>query len=400
MSTPAPATRLLDNLVGFGRALREVGIPVTPAQSADLARALTWIDLFQRDQVFRVARAILVKRKEDMALFETVFNGFWAHPDSPTLRPRHRPTAPRHRRVEQLTVATYAAFNADTATEERDIGDRSGAFSDEERLQQKRFASMTPEELEAAQKLIARLRWAAAMRTTRRRTADRSGSEIDLRRVLRHTARLGTIPAHLPRRRRSEKPRPIILIADISGSMERYSRLVLHFFHTLVRSMPSVEAFVFATRLSRITQALRMRNVDRALSETSWQVLDWAGGTRIGACLHEFNRSWGRRVLRRGAIVVIVSDGCDRGDAELLTREMRYLRHRCHRLIWLNPFAGHEDYSPRVAGMRAALPFVDELLSVHDIHSLSEFADLLTGARRAGSWGRRILAGQARGTRP
>lgn len=377
--------RFLENLVDFGTALRSVGIPVTPAQIADVARGLGWVSLGARDQVFRTARALLVTRKEDLALFETVFNRFWRHPESAVGRPRHRPPAPRDRPAgERFTIATYAAFKARAALEERDVADRAGTYSDEERLQGKRFADMTPEELDAARRLMGRLRWAASLRITRRRTSDPAGPLIDLRRILRQASRLGAMPAHLPRRRRAEKPRPVILLADISGSMERYSRLVLQFFHTMVRTMPDVETFVFATRLSRITPQLALRNVDRALDEAAREVVDWAGGTRIGACLGEFNRTWSRRVLRRGAVVVVVSDGCDRGDVQDLSREMRYLQHRCHRLIWLNPHAGHHAYAPRVAGMSAALSFVDDFLPVHDIQSLSEFAGTLARLRRSG----------------
>jgi uncharacterized protein with von Willebrand factor type A (vWA) domain len=167
------------------------------------------------------------------------------------------------------------------------------------------------------------------------------------------------------------------VMADISGSMEKYSRLVLQFLHAMIASMPRVETFVFATRLSRITPYLRLRNPDRALDVTAGHVRDWAGGTRIAGSLRAFNKEWSRRVLRRGAIVVIVSDGCDRDAGEGLAREMRYLQHRCHRLIWLNPFLGHERYEPRIEGMAAALPFVDDFLPVHNVQALDEFAEAL-----------------------
>lgn len=377
--------RFLENLVEFGGMLRGVGIPVTPVQIADVARGLTWVDLGDRDQVFRTARALLVTRREDLALFETAFNRFWRDPAGPSPAAQRRPPAPRDKRSqERFTIATYAAFKARADMEERDVADRSGTYSEEELLQRKRFAEMTPEEIEAVRRLLKRLRWAASLRITRRRRPDSSGRDIDLRRVLRQTGRLGALPARLPRRRRAEKPRPVILLADISGSMERYSRLVLQFFHAMVRTMPGVETFVFGTRLSRITAQLRLRNVDRALDEAAAEVVDWAGGTRIGACLGAFNRTWSRRMLRRGAVVVVVSDGCDRGDAAELTREMRYLQHRCHRLIWLNPHAGHSDYAPRVAGMGAAMPFVDDLLPIDDLSSLQAFSDALARLRRSG----------------
>ncbi|HSM61649.1 MAG TPA: VWA domain-containing protein, partial [Longimicrobiales bacterium] len=386
---PPGGKAFLENLVAFGGALRAAGIAVTPMQIADTVRALSWVRLEDRDEVLRATRATLVTRREDLALFETVFNRFWRLPHDGVAGGRPRPPAPRDRRPrERFTIATYMAFKATADMEERDVADRAGTYSAEERLHRKRFAEMTPEELEETRRLLARMRWSASLRVTRRRVPDRSGPEVDLRRVLRHAGRLGAMPARLPRRRRSEKQRPVVLVADVSGSMERYSRLVLQFFHAMVRSLDDVETFVFGTRLSRITPQLRLRNVDRALEEASREVVDWAGGTRIGACLGDFNRRWGRRMLRRGAVVVVISDGCDRGDPARLAREMRHLQHRCHRLVWLNPHLGHEAYAPRVAGMRVALPFVDDFLPVDDVQALAAFSDALARLRRSGSHAR------------
>lgn len=381
--------RLLDNLVGFGRTLRAVGIACTSAQIADLALALGWIDLTDREAVFRTARAVLVKRREDLALFETVFRRFWSVPGTHGA-PRGRTARRRPRSAEQgrFTIATYAAFKARADMDERDVADRAGTASDEEHLRRMRFAEMTDEELEAARRVMTRMEWKAGVRVTRRRMRDRSGPDVDLRRVLREASRLGTVPPGIPRRRRVEKPRPIVVIADVSGSMERYSRLLMHFFHILVRNAPDVEAFVFGTRLSRITPQLRLRNVDRAIDEAAAEVSDWAGGTRIGDCLAEFNRTWARRVLRRGAVVVVVSDGCDRGDPERLGRAMTRLRGRCHRLVWINPHAAHAEYAPTVAGMSAALPYVDDFLPLRDLYSLSDLNEALArlgkGSRRVG----------------
>lgn len=404
---PGSGRAFLENLVSFGRTLRATGIGVTPGQVADAVRALAWIGVDDRDEVFRATRAMMVTRHEDLALFETVFNRFWRHPEDALARGRRRSPAPRdRRRSERFTIATYMAADATAHLEERDVGDRAGTYGAEERLRRKRFAEMTQDELEAARRLLTRMRWSASLRVTRRRVRDLRGPEVDLRRVLRHAARLGAMPARLPRRRRSEKQRPVVLLADVSGSMERYSRLVLHFFHAMVRSLRDVETFVFGTRLTRITPQLRLRNVDRALEEASGEVVDWAGGTRIGSCLGDFNRQWARRVLRRGAVLVVISDGCDRGDPDELAREMRHLQHRCHRLVWLNPHLGHGEYAPRVAGMRVALPFVDDFLPVDDVQSLVAFSDALARLRRAGGqarpghtaarWGGRSAARHAR----
>ncbi len=178
------------------------------------------------------------------------------------------------------------------------------------------------------------------------------------------------MPLTLPRQSPKVKQRPVVLIADISGSMEKYSRLVLQLFYSMSHSLGGVESFVFGTRLTRITPQLALRNIDQAVDQAARQILDWGGGTRIGESLGAFNRRFARRVLRRGAVVLILSDGWERGDSDLLRREMRYLSHRCHRLIWLNPLLGGKGYEPKTAGMVAALPFVDDFLSVHNVDSL------------------------------
>ena len=387
---------LLDSLLSFGRRLRDAGLPVTMAQIADLARALELVGLEDRDTVFRAARAMLVTRREQLATFEREFDRFWRDPNtgepSEPRGPVPMPRAPRHERREKFTVATYMAFKAGDDLEELDVADRSGTFTADEALRHKKFSEMTPEELDAVRRLIRDMTWNASLRRTRRRRRHRAGSEIDFRRVLSRTARLGAVPARLPRRRRTLERRPIVLLADISGSMEKYSRLVLQFFHSVTASLPRVETFVFGTRLTRITPQLRHRDLDRALAEAAAEVPDWSGGTRIGSSLATFNRQWSRRVLRRGAIVVIVSDGLDREAKDVLKRQMRYLRHRCHRLVWLNPYVGTDGYEPRAAGMAAALPFVDDFLPIHDLQTLHEFSRALAAmpvtGRSARSHGR------------
>jgi uncharacterized protein with von Willebrand factor type A (vWA) domain len=173
------------------------------------------------------------------------------------------------------------------------------------------------------------------------------------------------------------KERPFVLLADVSGSMDKYARLVLQFFYSVSHSLRHVECFVFGTRLTRITPQLKLKNIDRAIDEAAREVFDWAGGTRIGDSLKAFNQQWSRRVLRRGAVVLIISDGWERGDVSALTQEMRYLQHRCHRLIWLNPLSGRDTYRPTVEGMAAALPYVDDFLPIHNLQSLSELAQHL-----------------------
>lgn len=387
--------RFVRNLVAFGRVLRRAGVPVVPGQIAEVARALELVGIEDRDRVRRVTRALLVKRREDMAAFDLLFDSFWQHPDARLSIGRAKPrAAPRQRPVPgAFTIATWATHRDAIDRPAVDVTDRAGTWSDAEVLQSKAFTEMSAEELEAVRELLNALRFRLPERVTRRRVPDRSGDHVDLRRVLRETARTGSVPMRLPRRSRAVRHRPLVLIADISGSMERWARLVLQFFHTMMRTLPETEAFVFGTRLTRLTPQLRVRNIDLAIEDAARQVVDWAGGTRIGESLGEFNRRWSRRVLRRGAVVVVLSDGLDRGDPALLAREMRHLAHRSHRIIWLNPHLGHAQYAPRAAGMAAALPYVDDFLSVRDLRSLETFAHTLArlsrvrGARGGGRKG-------------
>ncbi len=364
--------------------LRHAGLPVSLDQTLDFARALEWLDLGRREQVFHAARALLVTRHETLKLFEAVFNSFWRLVrEGQAPGPQRAPRAPRHdaERTRPFDVVSYMAYKARRFDTEIEVADRAGTASEEEVLQHKSFSDMTEEELARVRRLICEMRWRASERRTRRFVSAGRGERVDLRRVLRQVARTGSIPPRPAWRRRKVKERPVVLIADVSGSMTTTSRLVLQLFYSVTHSLRQVECFTFGTRLSRVTPHLKLKNVDHALEEASREVLDWAGGTRIGDCLRAFNRQWSRRVLRRGAVVVIVSDGWERGDGARLAAEMRYLSHRCHRLIWLNPLAGHRAYQPRVAGMAAALPYVDDFLPVHNLDSLEQLAEHLHSLR-------------------
>ena len=278
----------------------------------------------------------------------------------------------------QPALVSFMAEQAAAGAREVELGDRSSTWSADERIQKRDFVDMSAAELREVERFLSRMRWRTALRQTRRRVPDRRGDQLDLRRVLSQAARQGGQVLSLPRQSRKIKPRPLVLIADISGSMELYSRILMQFFHSVGRSLGGVESFVFGTRLTRITAQLESRNLDQALRQVSAEVIDWAGGTRIGDCLADFNRVWSRRVLRRGALVLIVSDGWDRGDVRRLESEMRFLHDRSHRLLWLNPLLGGAGYEPLVEGMRSALPYVDAFLPVHDLHSLSALAEHLS----------------------
>jgi len=378
----------LQNLLLFTRTLRRVGLPAAPEQSMELAQALTLVDVGNREQVFHAARCLLVTRQEHLRLFETIFNRFWrVHDGRLAGQGQRMPIAPRHRRPPKprYDIVSLMAAKARPGDREIEVADKAETFSSMEVLHTKEFAQMTDEELAAVKRLIQEMKWQVSRRITRRRVPDRQGRSLHLRQLMRAATKYGGVPLQLFWQSRKIKQRPIILIADISGSMEKYARLVLQFFYSVAHSLKDVESFVFGTRLTRITAQLKLKNIDIAIDDAAREVMDWAGGTRIGDSLRIFNQQWSRRVLRRGALVIIISDGWERGDVSLLRQEMRYLQHRCHRLIWLNPLSGKTTYQPRVEGMAAALPFVDDFLPIHNLQSLSELAQHLAALGTRGS---------------
>ena len=366
----------LENSLLFIHMLRHAGLSVSLHQSMDFVQALTLIDIGDREQVFHAARCLLVTRQEHLRLFETLFNRFWRRQQN---IPSGRRTNTRRRKnqIPKEGLASLMALKSKDDVQVVETPDQTKIYSDLEVIQRKAFADMTPDELEAIRNLMQRLQWKVSQRQTRRYIPDMKGTMLHRRRVMRSAVRYGGVPLYLAWQRRKVKQRPIVLIADISGSMENYSRLILQFFYSVSHSLKNVECFVFGTRLTRITPQLKLKNIDLALQEASIEVVDWSGGTRIGESLRRFNQEWSRRVLRRGAVVLIVSDGWDRGDSDVLKREMRYLKHRSYRVIWLNPHLGQADYQPRVEGMAAALPYIDHFMPCHNLRSLETFGHLL-----------------------
>ena len=244
--------------------MRQAGLPVSTDQVGEFTRALTWVNIGERDQVYHAARCLLVSRFEHLRLFETLFNAFWRiQSDVPVSRGQKAPHAPRHDQDHRPALVTYMARKASAADPELDVADRSATYSDVEVLQGKDFSQMTPEELEAVKRLIQDMRWQACFRRTRRKIASRSGDSLHMRRVMASAARHGGTPLRLAWQRRKIKQRPIVLIADISGSMEKFSRLVLQFFYSMTQSLKYVECFVFGTRLTRVTQQLKLKNNSR-----------------------------------------------------------------------------------------------------------------------------------------
>jgi uncharacterized protein with von Willebrand factor type A (vWA) domain len=369
----------LSNCLLFVRALRQAGIPVGLDQAQAFARALEWIDLGSRDEVYHTARSLLVSRYEHLRLFDVIFSRFWRPFTRADGRQRQTmPRAPRHKLHDQpFTIVTYMAHKARLGDPEIDVADKSGTSSNIEILQRKEFSEMAPEELEQIKHLIGQMRWRISLRETRRRRPHRRGDTLHMRAIVRDAARHSGIPLTLARQRRKLKQRPLVIVADISGSMEKYARLLLQFLYSVTHSLQRVECFVFGTRLTRITGQLKVRNIDQAIDQAAREVVDWAGGTRIGASLRSFNQHWSRRVLHRGAVVLLISDGWEQGDPAVLAAEVRRLQRRCHRLIWLNPLLGRDTYQPRVGGMQAALGHIDDFLPIHNFQSLESLAQHL-----------------------
>jgi uncharacterized protein with von Willebrand factor type A (vWA) domain len=368
----------LSNTLLFVNLLRRAGIAVSTEQSLDFVQALNLVDLSQREQVYYAARTLLVSRHEHLRLFDSLFNRFWNKTAIANHQRQTMPHAPRHdRRHHRPLLISYMASKAKEEDPEIDVSDKSSTFSHAELLQTKDFSQLNPEELQAVKRLIEAMRWQFIQRETRRYIPDKTGEKLHMRRILRSATKHAGVPIQLSYQDRKIKQRPIILLADISGSMEKYSRLVLQFFYSVSQSLKNVECFVFGTRLSRITAQLKLKNIDKAIEQAAHTVLDWSGGTRIGESLHQFNKHWARRVLRRGAIVIIVSDGWERGNSEMLKKEMRVLSLRAYRLIWLNPHSAQIGYQASVGGMAAAMPYIDDFLPIHNFRSLKNLAAYL-----------------------
>ena len=368
---------LVDNLVGFGRLLRAEGLAVHPGRVIDLAEALQHMHVGVRDEVYHACRVLLVHRRDDLATFDRVFTAFWRrHEHDPTPAPGPRSAdgdaadAPSPAGPEWSLAASAVAVDAAVD----DVPAASlPSWSSASTLAEKDFASYTPEEIALARGALDRLAWTPGLRRTRRWVRGR-GPRVDLRRALASGLRSDGEVLSLPTRMRRLRPRPLVLVCDISGSMERYTRMLLQFAHALRRRSRRVEAFVFATTLTRVTREIRGAHIDRAVADVSRVVPDWSGGTRIGEALRHLHTRWGRRALHGRPVVLLVSDGWDRGEPEELRAQIQRLQRNSHRLIWLNPLIGTHDYAPLTRGLQAALPFVDDFLPVRTLTNLAELA--------------------------
>lgn len=368
---------LAGNVLLFGRVLRAAGLDVHHGRLLDAIRALEWVGVRSRADVAATLRCLLVHRQADLARFDEAFARFFQAHRSPA------PGLPLFALGERPRVIATPAPGSALRVEIEDVGPGGaaatraiGAWSAVGVLGTKDFADFTDAELERARVLIGELPWSLSARRTRRwQRAPRGG--VDLRPLLRRNLTRGGDLIDLPRRERATSVRPIVVLADVSGSMERYSRILLSFVYGLAHSAARVEAFVFATQLTRVTHPLNEQRGAAVFKRVAREVQDWGGGTRIGEALRTFNLRWARRVIRNGPIVLIVSDGWDRGDPALLARELARIRRSCRRLIWLNPLIGSAGYEPLTRGMQAALQYVDDFLPVRNLASLEELANHL-----------------------
>jgi uncharacterized protein len=384
--------RLAANVVHFTRLLRRAGLRVGPGDTLDAQRAVAAIDIVQRDEFYWALHAVLVRRHADHALFDEAFRLFWRDPMGATsalamLLPQLK--TPINRSVSRRLSEAWHPPSPHAAAPPREQPPRVDtflAYSADEILRHRDFDQMSAEELARARAVVRRFELDVRPLVTRR-TRPALRGEVDRARTIRAALRGGGELIALRHRARIERPPALVALCDISGSMGRYSEMLLRFLHALLVERGRGHVFVFATRLSNVTRTLRHRDVDAALARCGKEVGDWASGTRLGACLRDFNRTWSRRVLAQGAVVLLVTDGLDREETAGLGDEVARLRRSCRRLIWLNPLLRYAGFEPRAAGVRALLPNVDEHRPVHDLDSLEALGRAL--ARRTSYNGRR-----------
>jgi uncharacterized protein with von Willebrand factor type A (vWA) domain len=379
------------NIMHFARLLRRMGLPVGPADMLAAQDAVTRIDIGSRLQTHQALRAVMIHKREHFELFDQAFKLFWRDPEAAKAAaamdlleggkaPPPEKAPPGSRRLAEA-LQTPKPPN-DQPPPPRDEVDAVLTVSERERLQEMDFEAMSAAEIAAAKREIARLHLPLDMRRTRRARPDPTGPRLDLRRTIRDSMRTGGEILAISRSRIVVKPPPLVVLCDISGSMSRYAQILLHFLHAVANDREHVHTFLFGTRLSNITRALKQRDPEIAFQTVAHAVPDWSGGTRIGEALHLFNRNWARRVLGQGAVVLLVTDGLDRDGAAGLSENMERLHKSCRRLIWLNPLLRWDGFQPKSQGIRAMLPHVDEFRPVHNLASLRALIETLSAPAR------------------
>jgi uncharacterized protein with von Willebrand factor type A (vWA) domain len=367
------ANAVVRHIVTFGRVLREVGVEVGPGRVADALKGLDSVELARQDDVYWTLRQTLVSRREDLESFDLAFNSWFLGAAA----------APPQKRASEPPKGERRKGGEPGPGPEIDGGETEvGGWNEDELLRTKDFGAMTPAELARAKQLIQAIAVARPRRRTRRLQPDSKGLALDMRGLLRASLATGGDPVQRAFRSRADAPRKLVLILDVSGSMDSYARAMLLYMHAARGAGRRVEAFAFGTRLTRLTPELGSRDPETAFAAAAARVTDWSGGTRIGESLKAYNDEWGRRALTRGAVVVILSDGCERGDTKLVGREMERLARQAFAVVWVNPLKGHPEYEPQAGGMRAALPYIDRFLSGHDVASLEALGTVLGGIER------------------
>ena len=360
--------------LAFARLVRGAGLDVPVGSAVTFAEALGLVGLARAEAVYWAGRATLVRRPEDVPAYDRAFDAFW------------RGRFPFGLAVEspvEITIVLESDEDDTGAVDDEERVEPPGPtlvvrWSPQEVLRHKDFAAYTPAEFAEARRLMADLRLAGALRRSRRRRpSPRSEGRPDLRRTVRRSLRAGGEPIRRAFSAPGERPRRIVLICDVSGSMEPYSRALLRFLHAAVVGRGQIEAFALGTRLTRVTRELSSRDPDAALAKAARAVPDWSGGTRLGDGLRAFNDRWGVRGMARGAVVVVLSDGWDRGDPALLAEQMQRLSRVAHRVVWVNPLKASPGYAPLAAGMAAALPYVDDFVEGHSLDSLRRLAEVI-----------------------
>ena len=392
--TPSPASgggndsagRLAENILYFARALRAAGLAVGPGAVLDALEALQVARVGNREDFYWTLHAVFVKRHEHTILFDQAFRIFFRKrgliekiiasmlPDMPAVAPK-----PPEAGAQRIQDALFAGAREREEAREVEIDARL-TVSDREVLQKKDFAQMTAAEILAAKEAIARLALPLDLVRTRRLAPHRLGHMIDIRRTLRASMKAGGAVIDLKYLGPREKEPPIVALLDISGSMSQYTRLFLHFLHAITDAKKRVTTFLFGTRLTNVTRAIRQRDPDEALAACGANVADWAGGTRIATSLATFNKQWARRVLGQGAVVLLISDGLERDADDTLAFEMDRLHRSCRRLIWLNPLLRYDGFEPKAQGIKMMLPHVDEFRPVHNLTSMEGLIEALSAA--------------------
>ena len=401
MVTNVVEGRIAENILNFSRILRSAGLSVGPPEVLDAIRSLSLVGFSEREDLYWLLFSNFVKKSDQRQIFDQAFHIFWRNPQImermmgvmlPVVRVENNDAEQISRRVSEAITPVAQPFDNKNESGDEIEFDASFTFSSEEVLQEKDFEQMSQDEIEEAKRAIQELKLPMSnVRTRRYRSSDR-GHKIDMRRTFKGVLRE---PETMPLAFKINRLRhpPIVILCDISGSMDQYSRMFLHFMHAVTNDRERTHCFTFGTRLTNISRHLRRKDVDLALDNASQSVKDWSGGTRIGYCLKQFNNQWSRRVLAQGAVCILVTDGLDRDQSDGLEKEMDRLNKSVKRLIWLNPLLRYDGFEPKAQGIRKMLPYVDDFKTAHNIKSLSELSNIISSGDRESRYRLRVASG-------